>query len=237
MATRCALLHMFFLLSLAVAHPSNSTNNTKPGCQSCCGNVEIPYPFGIGPNCFMNSNFSITCNTSSNPPKPYLSFDGVSLEEEVSYVELHRPSLHCRLKCPKRSVQGTLTPAELKTWVKDLPAISHRLTYSKILDLKRKNKLKHVIKQPNAEWRQRPEVVLAVLEDNNVVRIVLPSIETKALSKKALELKRVREEFKWTKNEELEKLEEERKTMEKSIKMQKKMEEKKKRQEIKKDQV
>ncbi|CAI9767177.1 unnamed protein product [Fraxinus pennsylvanica] len=142
--------------------------------------------------------------------------------------------LHCRLKCPKRSVQGTLTPAELKTWVKDVPAISHRLTYSKLLDLKRKDKLKHVIKQLNAKWNQRPELVLEVLEDNNVVRIVLPSIETKAQSKKALQLKRVREEFKWTKNEESEKLKEEREIMEKSIKMKKKMEEKKKRQEMKK---
>ncbi|CAI9767178.1 unnamed protein product [Fraxinus pennsylvanica] len=69
MATRCALLHMFFLLSLAVAQPSNSTNNTIPGCQSSCGNVDIPYPFGIGLNCSLNSDFNINCDTSFNPPK------------------------------------------------------------------------------------------------------------------------------------------------------------------------
>ncbi|XVF39228.1 hypothetical protein PTKIN_Ptkin01aG0018900 [Pterospermum kingtungense] len=45
----------------------------KPNCKSKCGDVTIPYPFGIGDgDCNLNSNFSITCNTSFNPPKPYM---------------------------------------------------------------------------------------------------------------------------------------------------------------------
>ncbi|XP_022898606.1 putative wall-associated receptor kinase-like 16 [Olea europaea var. sylvestris] len=93
MVMRYALLHMFFLLSLVVAPPSiatTTTNITKSGCQRSCGNVEIPYPFGIGPNCSMNSYFNIHCNTSINPPKPYLLSDNSSeLPEEVShYLEV-----------------------------------------------------------------------------------------------------------------------------------------------------
>ncbi|CAI9773601.1 unnamed protein product [Fraxinus pennsylvanica] len=195
----------------------------------------------------------------------------------------HAAKVSEKKRSGKRS--EALTPEELKNWVKDLPAISHRLAYSEILDLKRENRLKHVIKPPNAELKQRPEVVLAVLEDNKVVRIVLPSIESdpsfwgqwdelkvdgicvnayspplrkpeiprpylgflskipiwmfslvkpKPQSKKALELKKVREEFKQRKNEELQKYREEREMMEKAIKMQKKIEEKKNRQEMKK---
>ncbi|XVF71375.1 hypothetical protein PTKIN_Ptkin12aG0032500 [Pterospermum kingtungense] len=60
----------------------------KPNCetQSQCGNVTIPYPFGIGDDCSINSNFSISCNTTLEyPPKPFIrnnievldiSFDG-----------------------------------------------------------------------------------------------------------------------------------------------------------------
>ncbi|EYU21497.1 hypothetical protein MIMGU_mgv1a001844mg [Erythranthe guttata] len=151
--------------------------------------------------------------------------------------------------------------------------------------MKRENKIKHIVKPPNAGLKQRPEVVLVVLEDNKVVRSVLPSVEsdpkfwqewdelkidglcmtayspsvknpdipkpylgflskiplwmfsllkTKPQSKKALELKRVREEFKRRRSDELAKMKEDRETMENAIKAQKKMEEKQKRREMKK---
>ncbi|KAI3872703.1 hypothetical protein MKX03_028051 [Papaver bracteatum] len=58
----------------------------KPGCQSKCGNVVIPYPFGIGnESCAMDrsytepisskttrNGFNINCSTSSDPPKPFI---------------------------------------------------------------------------------------------------------------------------------------------------------------------
>ncbi|XP_052289043.1 wall-associated receptor kinase 2-like isoform X6 [Citrus sinensis] len=45
----------------------------KPGCLNRCGDVEIPYPFGTEPGCFLNEDFRITCNdTHFNPPKPFL---------------------------------------------------------------------------------------------------------------------------------------------------------------------
>ncbi|CAI9767175.1 unnamed protein product [Fraxinus pennsylvanica] len=92
MAIRYALLHMFFLFSLAVATSSNSTITTKPDCQSSCGNVEIPYPFGIGTNCSMNQYFNINCNTSFNPPKPYLSFVNVNFEEVLNIETIAGPA-------------------------------------------------------------------------------------------------------------------------------------------------
>lgn len=178
-----------------------------------------------------------------------------------------------------------LSPEELKKWTKGLPVVSQRLPYSEVLDLKRENKLKHIIKPPNAALGQRPEVVLVVLEDNKVVRTVLPSAESdskfwgewdelkvdsscmnayspsmkkpeipepflgflskipewlfslakqKPRSKKALELQRMRDEFKRAKNEEMTKMREERDMMEKAMKMQKKMEEREKRRQMKK---
>ncbi|KAL9266080.1 Wall-associated receptor kinase-like 2-like protein [Drosera capensis] len=44
----------------------------KPGCNDTCGNIMIPYPFGIGPGCANSSWFEIFCNHSTSPPRPFL---------------------------------------------------------------------------------------------------------------------------------------------------------------------
>lgn len=48
---------------------------TKNGCPSKCGELRVPYPFGIGINsgCSINPFFAINCDASFNPPKAFLS--------------------------------------------------------------------------------------------------------------------------------------------------------------------
>ncbi|KAK2998750.1 hypothetical protein RJ639_024477 [Escallonia herrerae] len=65
---------------LAPAPPSAvaaAPSLAKPGCQDHCGNVSIPYPFGIGSNCYLNQRYAVTCNQSLNPPEPYLTSSGL----------------------------------------------------------------------------------------------------------------------------------------------------------------
>ncbi|KAL8246528.1 hypothetical protein R6Q59_007744 [Mikania micrantha] len=66
------LPHMFILIifiSLTMAEATSVPSKAKPGCRDMCGNVNIPYPFGIGPNCYLNKWYAVDCNSS----KPYLS--------------------------------------------------------------------------------------------------------------------------------------------------------------------
>ncbi|CAO2180132.1 unnamed protein product [Urochloa humidicola] len=39
-----------------------------PGCPTSCGNVSVPYPFGISPGCYLEG-FNLTCDTSTSSPR------------------------------------------------------------------------------------------------------------------------------------------------------------------------
>ncbi|XP_074321118.1 wall-associated receptor kinase-like 8 [Silene latifolia] len=43
-----------------------ATNLTKPGCQRKCGNLTIPYPFGIKKGCAMGDEYLINCYEEDN---------------------------------------------------------------------------------------------------------------------------------------------------------------------------
>ncbi|KAK4388828.1 Wall-associated receptor kinase-like 2 [Sesamum angolense] len=74
------LLHIPWTLSYNFTSIYSTTsfaegpNIAKPGCPSKCGDLSVPYPFGIGirANCSINHSFDIKCNSSFDPPKAFL---------------------------------------------------------------------------------------------------------------------------------------------------------------------
>ncbi|KAM0021272.1 putative wall-associated receptor kinase, galacturonan-binding domain-containing protein [Helianthus debilis subsp. tardiflorus] len=69
-------------------------NYAKPGCNDMCGNIRIPYPFGIGAKCSINPWYIIDCNSS----KPYLralnhlEVLGVNLKSQMLNVSMQKTS-------------------------------------------------------------------------------------------------------------------------------------------------
>ncbi|KAM0838506.1 hypothetical protein ACQ4PT_060922 [Festuca glaucescens] len=51
-------------LLLASIKSSRASRMGKPGCRETCGNLTIPYPFGIGQGCFYSQGFDVSCENN-----------------------------------------------------------------------------------------------------------------------------------------------------------------------------
>nr|XP_027091212.1 wall-associated receptor kinase 2-like [Coffea arabica] len=71
----------------------------KDGCSDTCGNIKIPYPFGMTKDCYLKSNFSVTCNHSYNPPKLFLQDSHVNVTKISLEGQLNILKFVAR-KCP-----------------------------------------------------------------------------------------------------------------------------------------
>ncbi|KAK3012107.1 hypothetical protein RJ639_010580 [Escallonia herrerae] len=60
------------LVLLLITATAQAFSLANPGCEETCGNVTIPYPFGIGASCSANESFIVTCNNSFGPTVPYI---------------------------------------------------------------------------------------------------------------------------------------------------------------------
>uniref|UniRef100_A0A6N2MR70 Protein kinase domain-containing protein n=1 Tax=Salix viminalis TaxID=40686 RepID=A0A6N2MR70_SALVM len=65
---------------------------TWSGCESTCGGIEIPYPFGMTKECFLDERFKIHCNSSSGYPT--LKVNGTDLV--VTYISVYSSTIYVK---------------------------------------------------------------------------------------------------------------------------------------------
>ncbi|KAF3325425.1 Wall-associated receptor kinase 5 [Carex littledalei] len=82
------LVYLALIKCLMIILPNTVTASefptSLPGCPNKCGNITIPYPFGTLPGCYRDG-FSLTCNHSFSPPKPFLGKTNVQVLNYIGY--------------------------------------------------------------------------------------------------------------------------------------------------------
>eukprot|EP00257_Ricinus_communis_P009161 XP_002527556.2 wall-associated receptor kinase 2 [Ricinus communis] len=93
-------LFLLFLQRTTAAISASSPEVISDNCPDKCGNVHVPYPFGINftsgisndPNCSFNNFFRFTCNTTFDPPRLYfgrnMPIHNISVEEGTISVRI-----------------------------------------------------------------------------------------------------------------------------------------------------
>ncbi|KAJ4812359.1 Wall-associated kinase family protein [Rhynchospora pubera] len=100
-----ALVALILMLVIMPFQIVALTSVALPGCPEICGDIQIPYPFGIGPGCSL-PGFELSCNTTSNgSPGPFL-FNGISVLDIDVILGMVRVNKSIISNCYNQEITG-----------------------------------------------------------------------------------------------------------------------------------
>jgi hypothetical protein len=119
------LLPVILLVILAaVAEAQGQQPVARQGCRDKCGNISIPFPFGMGkPGCF-REGFQVVCNHSSHPPRAFLADNRTFADVDYRYRNnSQRDSRsYSRVQSPLELVSISVATGEARVYA----AVSYR---------------------------------------------------------------------------------------------------------------
>ncbi|XP_062012570.1 wall-associated receptor kinase 2-like [Rosa rugosa] len=78
MALQFPLAAVLILLSAASTTTTAAAAQALPGCSDKCGDLAIPYPFGMKVGCYLGDRFYINCSQGAQPDQPPTAYFGDS---------------------------------------------------------------------------------------------------------------------------------------------------------------
>ncbi|XP_020191683.1 wall-associated receptor kinase 5-like [Aegilops tauschii subsp. strangulata] len=129
-------------------------NIAVPNCTSRCGNISIPYPFGITSGCH-REGFKLACNETYHPPKLFMDSSGVEVLEISSpnstlYIDSGILTLagdesddgHIRMNCIDMHSESNRFPIKYTIDKENLPPVNASLA---LVESKWWSKMKNVM--------------------------------------------------------------------------------------------
>ncbi|XP_074351065.1 wall-associated receptor kinase 1-like isoform X2 [Apium graveolens] len=124
----------------------------KPECQSKCGDLTVPYPFGIiseALNCSIDPSFDITCNNSFYPPKAFLRTSNIEVYD-ISNAEL-KISTFVSYRCYDQS--GKIVDGG-QTWSVSLAGTSYRYSDENVFTIVGCDDFASIYNDKNSKYRK-----------------------------------------------------------------------------------
>jgi hypothetical protein len=68
------------IFAMVAAATAAASTMAKPGCPNKCGDVEIPFPFGLTEDCYLDVSFNISCRLWKTIDRYIIDVKSISIE-------------------------------------------------------------------------------------------------------------------------------------------------------------
>ncbi|CAL4987621.1 unnamed protein product [Urochloa decumbens] len=95
-----------------------------PGCPTTCGDVRVPYPFGISADCYL-PGFNLTCDRGHNPPRLLLGDGDGNGDRLLQVTDIYLDNATMRVMSGPPIINHTSRPSPIETRSWMLPIDGH----------------------------------------------------------------------------------------------------------------